>query len=377
MMKKRFTAALLTAVLCCLLAAPALAATYATVVGGWLRLRAYPSYQALIIASYKTGSVVTVLSKKDGWARVLTSDYRLGYMDQRFLYFGGTAPDPDPDPAPKPRTWTTVNRKAYVTSQNGKGVRLRSAPEVNKYNVMGLYPVGRTVKEIKVSNDGWSYIRIDGKYGYMMSQFLTTYSVPSPPSDPEDKPKPPKPPKDPEDPSESTLTGVEINKTHPKSGDKLKLTVTPSDVKYTAVWFRADTKILLSTAKTYTCTDEDVGHKITVRVTGSDGSTKEVTTHTVMAASASKPGSSEESSESESETESEKKPKPETETEPETKPETEPEKKPETEPETKPEEEGESGSKPDSKPGKKPSQKPDQKPDQDEKPAESEEGSET
>ena len=147
-MMKRWIALLLLAVMLCgLWAVPASAATYATVVGGWLRLRVNPSYDAVIITSYKSGSVVTVISQSAGWARVLTSDYRLGYMDTHYLLMeGGTPPSPS-TPVPSTRTWTTVNRVAYVTSQNGKGVRLRSAPEVNKYNVMGLYPVGRTVTQ--------------------------------------------------------------------------------------------------------------------------------------------------------------------------------------------------------------------------------------
>ena len=145
-MKKRIGAILLLTAMLCGLMAAASAATYGTVVGGWLRLRANPSYQATVIASYKTGSIVTILSQSGGWARVMTSDYRLGYMDRRYLYVEGSTPV-----TPKPVSWTTVNRKAWVTSANGKGVRLRSAPVVNKHNVMGLYPVGRTVMELKVS----------------------------------------------------------------------------------------------------------------------------------------------------------------------------------------------------------------------------------
>lgn len=269
-MKKRAVISLaLALILCGLIAAPALAASYATVVGGWLRLRANPSYNAAIITSYRTGTVVTVLGTNSGWARVMTPDYRLGYMDMHFLHFGSTPPSP-PDPTPHHhRTWTTVNRTAYVTSQNGKGVRLRNSPEVNRYNVMGLYPVGRTVKEIKVSNDGWSYIKIDAKYGYMMSQFLTTYSPPSPPSPP----------------GGQSVKSISLNKTKPKVGDTLKVTVTPESAKYSVVWYRADTGVLLSTAKSYKVTKEDEGHQITVRVTDGKGKILEKTTHTVKPSS--------------------------------------------------------------------------------------------
>ena len=293
-MKKRITAALLlAAILCSLLAVSAAAATYATVVGGWLRLRSYPSYEGTIITSYKTGTVVTVLSNSKGWARVMTPDYRLGYMDQRYLLYEGHHPAPAPAPKPHYRTWTTVNRTAWVTSQNGKGVRLRNAPEVNKSNVMGLYPVGRTVKELKVSNDGWSYIHIDSKYGYMMSKFLTTGGVVPPvptgkPPKPTEKPTGKPTGKPTAEPSEEGISGVQLNITNPKSGDTLKLTVKPSGAKYSVVWYQADTKVLLSTGKSYTVSDDDVGHAITVRVTGSDGTVAEVSTGKVTAGSGKK-----------------------------------------------------------------------------------------
>ena len=249
MKKRRILAALCLMILCCAWAATAAAATYGTVFGGWLRLRANPSYSAAIITSYPNGSVVTVLSRSNGWCRVLTSDYRYGYMDQRFLYISGHAPTPDPTPSPYDRTWTTVNRTAYVTSQNGKGVRMRSAPEVNNYNVLGLYPVGRSLYEIRRSNDGWSYIRIDGRYGYMMTQFITGGGSPVDPG---------------------SITSVKINITKPRVGDTLKVTVKPSGANYSVVWYNADYK-LLGTKTTYKVKSSDLGTKILVRVTGGDG----------------------------------------------------------------------------------------------------------
>ena len=262
MKKRRILAALCLMILCCAWAATAAAATYGTVFGGWLRLRANPSYSAAIITSYPNGSVVTVLSRSNGWCRVLTSDYRYGYMDQRFLYISGHVPTPDPDPSPYHRTWTTVNRTAYVTSQNGKGVRMRSAPVVNNYNVLGLYPVGRTLYEMRRSNDGWSYIRIDGRYGYMMSQFITGDGSPVDPG---------------------SITSVKINITKPMDGDTLKLTVKPHGAHYSVIWYNSDFK-LLGTQSTYKVKTSDVGTRILIRVTGSDGTVIEGSTDKVQPA---------------------------------------------------------------------------------------------
>ena len=306
-MKKRIMAALLLAVILCgLWAAPALAATYATVVGGWLRLRLAPSYDATVITSYRTGTTVTVLSESGGWARVMTPDYRLGYMDERYLWFGGDRPQPVPQPTPKARTWTTVNRKAWVTSQNGKGVRLRNAPEVNSYNVMGLYPVGRTVTEMKVSNDGWSYIRIDRKTGYMMSQFLTTGNIPAPVPPPPPPQNPPKPTQNPTNPPQNPtnppatqppqtppqgFSGVRLSTQSPRVGEKITLTVVPEGARYSVIWIRESTMTLLSTGNSYTPTAADVGSRIRIRVTGADGTVAETTTTNAVEAAGSASGS--------------------------------------------------------------------------------------
>ena len=304
-MRKRLISILLLAVMLCLLAAPALAATYATIVGGWLRLRANPSYDARVITSYRSGTVVTVLSQSNGWARVLTSDYRVGYMDARYLSYGGSPViTPTPTSHPSGRTWYEVNRTAYVTSQNGRGVRLRSAPVVNNSNVMGLYPVGRTVTEIRRSSDGWSYIRIDRKYGYMMTQFLTTYSPgPAPthhPLPPTFHPGPVVPTATPTPVPTATPTpskqiqSVKLDPFSPTVGDTIKIIVTPSSADYTAVWYDSN-NTLLTTQKTYKVRAADVGKIIYVRVMGvgeSAGFVVDAYTNTV-AGPAAEPESSE------------------------------------------------------------------------------------
>ena len=79
---KRFLSALLAAVLLVgMIPAASYAATqYATVVGGWLRLRAGASFDADTITSYYTGTVVEILGTSGEWYRVKTPDSRTGYM---------------------------------------------------------------------------------------------------------------------------------------------------------------------------------------------------------------------------------------------------------------------------------------------------------
>lgn len=270
--KRISCAAALAVLLVFLWAAPAFAVSYATVFGGWLRLRALPSYDATVMASYPNGTVVTVLGQSVGWARVQTPDARVGYMDVRYLRFGSTpTATPKPTAAPSGRTWTTVNRTAWITSGNGRDVRMRSAPAVENRNVMGLYPVGRTVYQLRVSNDGWSYIKIDGKHGYMMTQFLRTSGPVWPTAVPVITATPYWPPVPTATPSpvpvSPEITNVKISPYQPKVGDTIQVYLTPVEAEYACVWYN-EAGILLSTSKTYKVREVDVGHVIHVRIQG-------------------------------------------------------------------------------------------------------------
>lgn len=111
---KRFLAVLLVAVmLLSVLPATSMAASYATVVGGWLRLRSAPNFSASTITSYYTGTQVEILGSSGGWYKVQTPDGRTGYMYGNYLRMGGSVPS---------------EGTAYVTSYNGYGVRCAPAP---------------------------------------------------------------------------------------------------------------------------------------------------------------------------------------------------------------------------------------------------------
>ena len=90
---KRFLAVLLVAVmLLSVLPATSMAASYATVVGGWLRLRSAPNFSASTITSYYTGTQVEILGSSGGWYKVQTPDGRTGYMYGNYLRMGGSVP---------------------------------------------------------------------------------------------------------------------------------------------------------------------------------------------------------------------------------------------------------------------------------------------
>lgn len=145
----------------------ALAATeYATVVGGWLRLREKASFNATTISSYKTGTTVKVLSISNGWYRVETPDGRTGYMYGQYLQPTSSSMTPVP------------NTNATVVSGNGYGVRMRSGPSTT-YSVLRKWPVG-TRAIILAEGQNWCRISVGGNVGYMMSQFLRKDGSPAP-----------------------------------------------------------------------------------------------------------------------------------------------------------------------------------------------------
>lgn len=164
---KRLTAMILTLILTLsllLTAAPALADTYATAVvkGGWLRLRAGASYDAETVSAYFTGTQVTILGGSGEWYYVSTPDGKIGYMNAGFLTITGSITGGQ----------MAENTTAYVTSRNGLSVRLRTGPST-QYSTIASYAVGTQVT-VLISGETWCKIRVGGRTGYMMTEFLTT-----------------------------------------------------------------------------------------------------------------------------------------------------------------------------------------------------------
>ena len=269
------------------------------VIGGWLRLRSGPSFTSATIASYYTGTTVTVMGTSGQWYYVKVSDGQVGYMYSSYLSSGGSV-TPSGTSATvissngygvKLRTgpgtgygvirvypvgtvatiisagtyWDYIcingtygymmsqflttggsvdpsgGYLAYVTSQNGLGVRLRTGPGTN-YSIMGLYSVGTLVTVLQ-HGTVWDYIRIGSRTGYMMTQFLTTSGV------------------------VNTITAVSISNTKPYTGDVLTATITPSGATAVYSWVDQD-GVTLGTGSTYTVTSADVGKYIRVTVVG-------------------------------------------------------------------------------------------------------------
>lgn len=162
-MMKRIAALILTlSILLTMLTLPAARAedyATATVKGGWLRLRAGASVNAETISAYFTGTTVTILGSSGGWYYVLTPDGKTGYMNAGYLTITGSVSG-----------GLEENTAALVTSANGKPVRLRSGPS-QKYAIIASYAVG-TPMTVLNTGETWSKVRINGRTGYMMNDFI-------------------------------------------------------------------------------------------------------------------------------------------------------------------------------------------------------------
>ena len=251
-MNKRLTAIILSLALIVaglnVIAAPsaALAGSNRTafVIGGWLRLRETPSYNAATIASYNTGTQVTILGSTGSWYHVQTPDGLTGYMHADYLSFTQPSGESGSGSSTSVNAWITVSSgkkinmraepssaanivaqladgtqvrllsegntwslisangqkgyvqsrylntsgtqktytRAWVTSQNGYGVRLRTG-EGKNYPIIGVYSVGTEARILK-RGAIWSHISIGSRTGYMMTEFLSSSKPVKPDPDP-------------------------------------------------------------------------------------------------------------------------------------------------------------------------------------------------
>ena len=292
----------------------AISATTMQVTGGWLRLRSAASFAATTIKSYYTGTLVTADYYENGFYHVSLADGNQGFMYAPYLTTNITSDT---------GTVITSGTYAYIVNTSGRSVNLRTGPSTS-YTVQGSYPVG-TIVTVLSYGANWSYIRIGTTTGYMMTQFLSSYSgsstlygayVTSPnqygvrlraaAS------------------TSATILGVyaagtyvevlqhgavwdyirigsrtgymmnqfllgyssvsvtaaAISSTSPKTGDKLSVSTTPAGATVSYKWYWVNNvgkKTLRSTSSVYAVSDADVGYGLCVEVTGTGSYTGSAT----------------------------------------------------------------------------------------------------
>ena len=134
----------------------------------YVRLRSGPSTDSSILGEYNTGTSLTI-SGKDG------------YVYSTYVSKGTVAPAPTPEPTPAPAetpapTPEPTPTPAPVTEEkgyiNGDYVRFRTGPSTSD-SIIDTYNKGKELT-ITGTSGGWTAVTIDGKAGYVYSQYVTT-----------------------------------------------------------------------------------------------------------------------------------------------------------------------------------------------------------
>ncbi|MBQ2833008.1 MAG: SH3 domain-containing protein [Clostridia bacterium] len=124
-----------------------------------LNLRAEPN--GMILGSYPRGTKVSVLSSEHGWSKVEVEG-KTGYMSSQWLSSG--------KPSSSESSSAAIGSAVVSNPRDTQVLFLRSEPSTASES-LGYYRNGKTVK-LLAKLDGWYKVEVDGKTGYMMSQYL-------------------------------------------------------------------------------------------------------------------------------------------------------------------------------------------------------------
>lgn len=148
----------LTMLVCAFTFGSAVAEKTGKVHGGWLILRASPSFKGKQISSYPSGTIVKITGSSGSWYAVTAPDGMTGYMLSNYLTVSGDD--------------IVIGSSAWVTSKNGLNVRLRSGPGT-QYGAIASYAPG-TKCTVLAKSGSFHQIKIGSYTGYMMTKFLTS-----------------------------------------------------------------------------------------------------------------------------------------------------------------------------------------------------------
>ncbi|MBQ7849114.1 MAG: SH3 domain-containing protein [Clostridia bacterium] len=166
-------------------------ATVTTKNGGSLRLRQGPGTGYSTVKSVKNGAYVMILQKGDGWWKV-TVDGKIGYMDSSFLTDGvvrkgstssGSSSSGSSSSGSSSSGSSSGSKEPYgVVSNPGKNQKLYLRASASKDSKsLGSYGNGVKVTVLEYGSQ-WCKVKVDGKTGYMMTDYLTVYNVTSNPT---------------------------------------------------------------------------------------------------------------------------------------------------------------------------------------------------
>ncbi len=146
---------------------------------GRLHLRQYASTGAPSLGLYANGTTLLGVDQHNGWVFVSVGG-RLGYMMRKFLTTNLTPPPVTPVPGPVAPSLNGAVHMVVRTGNTGK-LHLREGPG-KSFRSLGLYPNGTSVLAKDLGN-GWCYVQVNGRLGYMQKKFLSksgSYVPPAP-----------------------------------------------------------------------------------------------------------------------------------------------------------------------------------------------------
>jgi mannosyl-glycoprotein endo-beta-N-acetylglucosaminidase len=181
--------------------------------GSNLNVRSTASTSGSIKGKLSAGTVVTVLSEKNGWSKIKTSKAE-GYVSSEYLTSIST-PDKgtDKNEAKQPEK-TPTGKEMKVNVQAGSNLNVRSTASTSG-SIKGKLSAGTVVTVLSEKN-GWSKIKTSKVEGYVSSEYLTSISTPDKGTDKNEAKQP-----------EKTPTGIE-KIVNVQAGSSLNLRSTPS-----------------------------------------------------------------------------------------------------------------------------------------------------
>ncbi len=139
---------------------------YVTTVSGGLNQRPTKSMSSSVIQVIPRNTWVNILEKGETWCYV-SYNGKDGWVMTKFLTISNSKEN-----TPKPTTTSTSGsyQTAWVAVATGTTLNQRSSASTNA-SIITRIPNGAAV-QVYSKGSTWSYIKYNGKYGYVMTQFL-------------------------------------------------------------------------------------------------------------------------------------------------------------------------------------------------------------
>ena len=138
-----------------------------------LNMRSTPSTSGSKVASLSSGSTVNILESLDGWYRVEVNG-KTGYVSSQYISLAESQ-----SPAVTSPTTQESNFTGTVTASS---LNMRSTPSTSGSKVTSLS--SGTKVNILESLDGWYRVEVNGKTGYVSSQYISPVESQSPAATP-------------------------------------------------------------------------------------------------------------------------------------------------------------------------------------------------